>query len=61
MDPALWTAIVAFIKDVGFPVFVAVYVLTRLERALTRLTVALANIERLVGQLSGRRKSDAPP
>lgn len=33
-----------FIRDVGFPVFVAAYVLIRLERSMLRLTEAIDNL-----------------
>lgn len=47
IDPPMglseWTQ---FIRDVGFPIFVAGYVLIRLERTMTKLTDAITEMLR---------------
>jgi hypothetical protein len=42
--------IIGFIRDIGFPIFVALYVLVRLETSVNRLTKV---IEALLGHLKG--------
>jgi hypothetical protein len=40
--------IVKFIKEVGFPIFVAVYLLVRIERALLKMTDMFASLKALL-------------
>lgn len=49
------TGITQFIRDVGFPVFVAGYVLIRLERTMLRLTEAIDSLLRAYQQAQARR------
>ena len=37
-----------FIKDIGFPIFVAIYVLVRLEGTMSKLTAAINKVVELV-------------
>lgn len=46
--PESLTVISAFIKDVGFPIFVGVYVLMRMEPAITKLTIAIIQLKEVI-------------
>lgn len=43
-----------FIKDVGFPIFVAVYVLMRLEPVLSSINTSVAELTKAIAILSER-------
>ena len=55
MDAA---AIATVIKEIGFPIFVACYVLIRMEKQLKTLTSAINNMTRVVSVLSGMKYED---
>lgn len=40
----MWSEIVSFIKDLGFPIFVSVFVLLRMEPTLHRLDKSIARL-----------------
>ncbi|HHY47084.1 MAG TPA: YvrJ family protein [Firmicutes bacterium] len=43
-----------FIKEVGFPIFVAVYVLMRLEPVLSNINTSVAELTKAIAVLSER-------
>jgi len=43
-----------FIKEVGFPIFIAVYVLIRMEKAMKSLTASINNMSSIVSALTGK-------
>lgn len=45
-----------FIKDVGFPTFVAIYVLTRLEPLLARINTSISELTQVIAILSERMR-----
>lgn len=40
----MWTEIVTFIRDLGFPIFVSVFVLLRMEPTLHKLDKSIARL-----------------
>jgi len=48
------TELAAFIRDVGFPVFVSVYLLLRLDRMLRDALDCLREIRKSLSGLAGR-------
>jgi len=52
MTPEQWSSLVAtFISQVGFPIFVAVFLLFRLDKTLKGLTEALQGIKECLAKL----------
>lgn len=43
------------IKEVGFPIFIAVYVLIRMEKAMKSLTASINNMSTIVSALTGKQ------
>jgi hypothetical protein len=52
--PDTLTQVVALVRDLAFPIAVAWFVLTRLERALVQLTAQMAGLR---AELAGRKPS----
>jgi len=50
--------IVVFIKDVGFPIFVAVYLLLRIGPAVNHLERAIMLLVRIQGKTNGCKEED---
>lgn len=50
MPAEVWGALQGFIAATGFPIFIAVYVLVRMERTLHRNTDALNDVAALIRQ-----------
>ncbi len=48
-----------FIRDVGFPVFVAVYLLTRVETAIRTFTATMHELTELMRHVEGKLRNDA--
>ena len=49
---------VTIIKDVGFPIFVAIFVLLRVEPAIRRLGEAISGMMVMIAKLNGMREED---
>ncbi len=54
----MWDAIGGFIGDVGFPVFVAAFVLVRLEPQIKRLTQAITANTVVTAKSNGMKSKD---
>lgn len=50
--------IVVFIKDVGFPIFVAVYLLLRIGPDIRHLDRAIMLLVRMIGRTNGFKEED---
>lgn len=53
MEPTIIDGIVEFIRQVGFPIFVAVYVLMRLEPTIHRLNETIRMQTVIIAKQSG--------
>lgn len=51
--------VAAFINDVGFPVFVAVFVLLRLEVTMRKTAEVMAGVQTIIGDCEARKKRAA--
>ena len=49
---------ITIVKDLGFPIFVAVFVLVRLEPALNRLERAIFGMTVMLAKANGMREQD---
>lgn len=47
-----WSAVGHFVKDLGFPILVAFFVLVRLNGKMDRLALALGRLEHAVNNLT---------
>lgn len=52
-EPTIITGIATFISQVGFPIFVAVYVLTRLEPTINKLNDTVRVLTIITAKQSG--------
>lgn len=53
MDAPLWNSFSSFISNIGFPIFVAIYVLIRLEPAINRLNDTVKVLTIITAKQSG--------
>ena len=54
LDPAAFNTIAALIGTVGFPVFIATWVIVRTDKILDRLVVAVEKMTQCVDNLAKR-------
>lgn len=60
MSAEVWGALQGFIAATGFPIFVAVYVLVRMERAVHRNTDALNDVAAMLRQQRNGHSYEPP-
>jgi len=53
VNVTMWTELRAWVRDVGFPIAVAVYLLVRIDPALQDLRVALVEMRVAIANLAG--------
>ncbi len=58
MDPTIVTTVTTVISTVGFPIFVACWLLFRTDKTLAALTIAINELTRVVSSVDVKAKNN---